>query len=718
MADGSVIIEVDLGTSKADKGLAKLKKEIQNTESTISEQEEKKSPLVAQAAELEQKMKTARAEVERYRQAWVSGVAGADAQQAKAQEHLGQIQGEYSKIVQQIDKIDENLLPAYEKLDRMKEEAGGLEQEIGKAEKNTRKMGNATKKADKHMSMFAKRLRGIVLSAFVFNILSSGFRELTEWMGNVIKTNKEARAAIARLKGALLTMVQPIVGAVIPAFVKLVDLLTSAVGVLAQMVALLFGATVETSKDAANALNKEQQAIEGVGDAAQKASNQLASFDEINKLAEESAGGISDYIAPDFSFASFKKLPKWLTSLTINMRDILFKWKNLSAKDVLEKVVAALTALAGAVIGFSVGGVKGAAIGMALGVSVGAIIDSLLFSSDTRMNKEEFLKTLCVALGTITSGVLGFLVGGVRGAAIGVIVGASATAIISNLIFDGDGKVNKEEVLKLLCTALGVITGGILGFLVGGPKGALIGVAVGAGVSAYISNIIFNSNGVLSREEVIKFICAALGALVGGIVGFVYAGGPTGAVMGVMIGATASLYLSNLIFDNNGVVNQTEMLKMLCTALGALVGGVIGFFVGGPMGAAIGMAIGATVTITLTDIFFKGFNDLKEKVPGFTGIGPDYSWMFKSSANAPGLATGSVIPPNREFLAVLGDNKTEPEVVSPLSTMKQALMEAMQESGGGSFTCVVNLDGREVARNTVRHVNDMTRSAGKSVLLV
>ena len=49
----------------------------------------------------------------------------------------------------------------------------------------------------------------------------------------------------------------------------------------------------------------------------------------------------------------------------------------------------------------------------------------------------------------------------------------------------------------------------------------------------------------------------------------------------------------------------------------------------------------------------------------------------------PELATGTVIPPNAsKFLAMLGDNNRETEVVSPLSTMKQAMLEALAESGG------------------------------------
>lgn len=90
-----------------------------------------------------------------------------------------------------------------------------------------------------------------------------------------------------------------------------------------------------------------------------------------------------------------------------------------------------------------------------------------------------------------------------------------------------------------------------------------------------------------------------------------------------------------------------------------------------------------------------------------------------SVADIPALASGSVIPRNREFLAVLGDNKRETEVVSPLSTMKQAFLEALQESGGGNQTMEVKLylDGKQIARNNVKHINDMTMAAGKPVLL-
>lgn len=86
--------------------------------------------------------------------------------------------------------------------------------------------------------------------------------------------------------------------------------------------------------------------------------------------------------------------------------------------------------------------------------------------------------------------------------------------------------------------------------------------------------------------------------------------------------------------------------------------------------------------------------------------------------NIPALAQGTVIPPSMgEFIAKLGDNKQETEVVSPLSTIKQALMEALQESGGsGEYHIHVDLDGREIAKAVVRQNDIYKKSTGRSLL--
>lgn len=65
------------------------------------------------------------------------------------------------------------------------------------------------------------------------------------------------------------------------------------------------------------------------------------------------------------------------------------------------------------------------------------------------------------------------------------------------------------------------------------------------------------------------------------------------------------------------------------------------------------------------------------------------------------LASGAVIPPNKEFLAMLGDQKSGVNIETPLSTMLDAFKGALKENGGmggNNGDIVLNLNGREIAR--------------------
>ncbi|MDE6678704.1 MAG: hypothetical protein K2K02_06660, partial [Ruminococcus sp.] len=87
-----------------------------------------------------------------------------------------------------------------------------------------------------------------------------------------------------------------------------------------------------------------------------------------------------------------------------------------------------------------------------------------------------------------------------------------------------------------------------------------------------------------------------------------------------------------------------------------------------------------------------------------------FEWLPSISVpQIPYLAQGTVVPANYgNFLAVLGDNKRETEVVSPLSTIEQAVTNAMSRSGNfgnGEIHVHVDLDGREIGRVAVRAIN-------------
>ena len=81
-----------------------------------------------------------------------------------------------------------------------------------------------------------------------------------------------------------------------------------------------------------------------------------------------------------------------------------------------------------------------------------------------------------------------------------------------------------------------------------------------------------------------------------------------------------------------------------------------------------------------------------------------YSTFANGILNAPGLAYGGLVPPGDPFLAVLGDNNREVEVVSPYSTIKRAVGEELDARGGGSgsrqgtATATLVLDGTRLGR--------------------
>lgn len=597
-ADGSIVIQARVDAGQADKDLAKLKNKISDLENDIKEKESKRSPLIEEAEKIRAKMEQARKEVEEYKKAWMSGVVGADRDQTLAQERYTNAKSEYEDVVKQIEKIDAKILPAQEKLEKMAEEAGELAKNINTSAKSTERFSVAQEKASKSAQKFASRLKAVVRSALIFTVVTKALSALREWAAGLVTTNEEARASVAKLKGALLAMAQPLVNVVIPAFIKVVDVLTAAVVTIGNLFAAIGGTTYEEAKNSAEALNKEQEAIQGVGDAAKGAEKQLASFDKINKLSGSDKK--NEYITPDFSNLEELKLPDWLVDFSLEISSIAFEWSALSAGDILKKIAAGLTGLAIAGVLFSVGGVKGAAIGMAVGVAITASVLSFLFNDDGKLDAEEITKSLVTMLVSAVGGVIGFSLGGVKGAIIGATIGMSVSAILGKMVFDNDGKMEPEEVAKLLCGALGGLVGAVIGFTIGGAGGSFIGMTVGAAVT---------------------------------------------------------ILLSNAVFDGNGKLDTKEVLEGLCMAAGAIVGAAIGFAVGGPLGAAIGLTVGATLTIVIKDIIYDWFGNLKETVPNFKGYGPDYSWMFdkgKKNTNTvtipnSSLAQGTLLPTGAMF---------------------------------------------------------------------
>ena len=77
----------------------------------------------------------------------------------------------------------------------------------------------------------------------------------------------------------------------------------------------------------------------------------------------------------------------------------------------------------------------------------------------------------------------------------------------------------------------------------------------------------------------------------------------------------------------------------------------------------------------------RGLNHVKVKIPkGVPKLGGK-SFGF-NIPEIPRLAQGAVIPPNKQFLAMLGDQKHGTNIETPLSTMVEAFNTALKQNGG------------------------------------
>ena len=123
----------------------------------------------------------------------------------------------------------------------------------------------------------------------------------------------------------------------------------------------------------------------------------------------------------------------------------------------------------------------------------------------------------------------------------------------------------------------------------------------------------------------------------------------------------------------------------------------------------------------------NGLNKIRFNVPDWVpGIGgKNFGFNIPSvkfgRVSIPRLAQGAVIPPNREFLAVLGDQKHGTNIEAPLQTIVDAFNIALQGNanyGGGNTEVVLEIDGREFGRAVVEQGNRENRRIGTRLVIV
>lgn len=192
--------------------------------------------------------------------------------------------------------------------------------------------------------------------------------------------------------------------------------------------------------------------------------------------------------------------------------------------------------------------------------------------------------------------------------------------------------------------------------------------------------------------------------------------------IGVIVGAIAYLAAN---WDKLSPAQRTiTILSALAAAATAAAVAIALFHTSWSVGVAAAAIAGGVALLAGTYLFksYNGKKDLSGSGEAPESIDQYASMVPSGNYKLPALAKGTVVPPNREFLAVLGDNSKEHEIVSPLSTMKQAFSEAIIEMGGnvgfGKTEVVLEIDGREFGRAVVEQGDRESRRIGTKMVVV
>ena len=656
-ADGSVVIRVDADDKNAIKKLDDVAKKANDLRKGLDGKSILINTNVSQAEREIDRLRTSIGKLEediRVKERLALETQNAKAM-ARVRSKMAIDSGDAAtaqKMAKEWDRLDakakryaEQINEAQVRLDVEKETAGNLAQavlkaaeETGEASRNAEKMNAAVKKAAKSAEAFGKRIKSVVQGALVFTVITQGLSKLRDWLSDVVSANSAASASIAKLKGALLTMVQPLVQIIIPAFTALVKVLTAVVSVIANVVSSLFGSTAKESAGAAKSLNEQKNALQGVGSAAKSAGKQLASFDEINKLSGESGGSSSADIAPDFSF---------MDSISDRLKNIAKDVALIGAGFALWKISEKLPGMLGD-IGTKVAGIA---------IAIGGLL--LLFDGlkDAWENGVDWGNLTEILAGAAAAAFGLYTAFGKVGAGIALVISGAAMIVTAfkDIISNG---ANLKNTLLLIA---GIVATGLGFFFL---TGSVIPLVI-AGIAAVVVAVL----GLTGNLE--EFCQNFKENILGGLIDFI-----TGVFTGDWTKAWEGI---KKVFKGiwNGIVMILE------SAVNLIIKGV-------------NWLIGKLNSLLENSLLAKGLDLIGVEFHGIPQIPP---------VKIPRLATGAVIPSNREFLAVLGDQKSGTNIEAPLDTMVQAFKQALAESGyGGSNEAVLVLD-KEVLGKVVYRLN-------------
>ena len=570
----------------------------------------------------------------------------------------------------------------------------------------------AVARTSKAVGQLGRRLAGIVSGALVFNLISSALRSVVNVMGTTIAKTNGVSTALGKLKGAAATAAAGLASALSPAIIGLLNLLTSLINGFLRLLSLLTGKSISSMKQTAKGINAVGSAAGFTSKQADKAKRSLAGFDEIERLDAKtgSSGGANynfDHIASPLGGITDKLKNFWSTFQTLLAPSVAAwsaAWEQIrnAASAVWPEVQQAALAFwneglsplliylsgtfaPGVINAFSeafapiVGGVASTAIYVladlftwACGIGTDAINGVLIPALDLLLQIwQDLMSGIKTAWDTYGQPLMD-----------GVILAFQNLEDLATLLWETIVKPILQNLISVLqqlwSSHLKPLWDDIL-LLVASVANCLLDLW--NNLLAPVAKWIIATFGP-AFAEVFNAIADVVGVAVGAIADAID--------LAVVVLRGLADFLSAVFRGNwdaawQAIGNTVNTVwDKMTNAIKTAVNGIIGF---------INRMISAVVTGI--NAVINALNGLSFDLPELFGGGHvGFNISTLTAPQIPYLAQGAVIPANREFLAVLGDQSHGTNVEAPLDTIKQAVAEVMEDLQAGQmagFEAVVSV---------------------------
>lgn len=633
---------------------------------------------------------------------------------------IAEIESEYQKQVSTVTQLQQQHSNLQQQLEQEQAAVTRTTAQYAKQQKvQTQTNAQKVASASTAMQKFGTRLGGIVSGALLFNVISSALTKMVGWFGSAMQSSDAFRQSLANLQGAASVAAAPLVQTLGNALSYVINLLATGISYLARFISLLTGKSIGAMKSAAKGMNSYGSAASGAAKDTEKATRSLAGFDEITRLDapqdnNSGGGGGSSDPTPNYDFvdqtgagfaslmdrlqdfwSAFKEalapsIAAWSAAWEQIKSTALAVWPQMQAAasglwtNALQPLLTYLagTFMPGVVNSFSqafapiIGGEISTAIQVfadffvwACGIWTDAINNILRPALEVLLQIwQDMMAGIQNAWNTYGQPIMDGVVAAFRNleTIFSTLYYTVVEPILSHLI-DLLQKLWNEHLKQLwddLLLLFGSVQNTILTFW-------------NSVLSPLINWLIASFGPVFSDvfNAVAGIVETAVGLMADAIdIILVVLRGLLDFLSAVFCGDWGAAW--NAIADT-----ALAVWDRIKSGIKSAVNGIIGFING--MIQAVVNGLNRVIDAINTLSF-----DVPDWVPGIGGSSLGFDFSHITAPQIPYLAQGAVIPPNREFMAVLGDQSHGTNVEAPLATIQEAVAAVMQDYQDGNLAAL------------------------------